>query len=47
MLLSSVSTPKKHAHLSTKSSKEVDNACVTDGHRYETSNQGIETYNQG
>lgn len=33
----SVSTHTKYTHLSIKSSKEVDNACVIDCHRYETS----------
>lgn len=37
MLLSSVSTCKKNAHLYINSSKDIDNACTTDGHRYETS----------
>lgn len=37
MLLSSVSTCKKHDYLPTDSSKDADNACATDGHRYERS----------
>lgn len=37
MLLSSLSTCKKHECLSIDSSKGADNACATNGHRYEKS----------
>lgn len=37
MLFSSISTCKKHECLSMDSCKDEDNACATDGHRYERS----------
>lgn len=37
MFFSSISTHKKHEYLSIDFSKDVDNACATDGHRYERS----------
>lgn len=37
MLLYSVSAYKKYECLSMDSSKDADNACATDGHRYERS----------
>lgn len=37
MLFSSISTCKKRECLSIDSCKDEDNACATDGHRYERS----------